>query len=217
VKALLKKTWVNMMKLWPGEEPSAEKGGPVDYDVYVMSRREKEKYRALGAGALFIVGFVFFQNALIAALFSLGGLLYPRYRVKDLVKKRKKALQLQFKDALYALSSALGAGRSLESAFRAALHDLRIIYPDESTPIIREFAYICRRIEMNEPVEKALADFGSRSHLEDIISFADVVAICKTTGGNLVGVIKNTSVMISGKIEVEQEVEMILSGRKYEQ
>ena len=70
---------------------------------------------------------------------------------------------------------------------------------------------------MNEPVEKALADFGRRSHLEDIISFADVVSICKMSGGNLVSVIKNTSVMIGGKIEVEQEVEMILSGRKYEQ
>lgn len=70
---------------------------------------------------------------------------------------------------------------------------------------------------MNEPVEKALADFANRSHMEDIKSFADVVSICKLTGGNLVRVIKNTSDIISGKIEVEQEVELILSGKKYEQ
>ena len=70
---------------------------------------------------------------------------------------------------------------------------------------------------MNEPVEKALADFGRRSHIEDIINFADVISICKRTGGNLVSVVKNTSGAISGKIEVEQEIELILAGRRYEQ
>lgn len=201
----------------PGREQAAESCGLVDYSVYVMSRREKEKYTAMAAGGLFIIAFVFFQSWWVAALFSLGGLFCPGCMVRELAEKRKRELSLQFKDALYALSSALGSGSSVESAFRAALNDLRIIYPDEKACIIREFSYICRRIEMNEPLEKALADFGRRSHLEDIINFADVISICKRTGGNLVRVMKNTSGAISGKIEVEQEIELILAGRRYEQ
>lgn len=217
MKAVFKKYFDKIMSFRSGSEPAAESGCLVDYSVYVMSRREKEKYTAMAAGGLFIIAFVFFQNVWIAALFSLGGLFGPGCMVRELVKKRKKELSLQFKDALYALSSALGSGRSVESAFRAALNDLRIIYPDENAYIITEFSYICRRIELNEPVEKALADFGRRSQIEDIINFADVIAICMRTGGNLVSVVKNTSGAISGKIEVEQEIELILAGRRYEQ
>jgi len=217
VKALLERFSNKIMSFRSGREPAPASGCLVDYSVYVMSRREKEKYTAMGAAGLFIIAFVFFQSVWLAALFSLGGLFCPGYMVKGLAEKRKKELSLQFKDALYALSSALGSGRSVESSFRSALNDLRIIYPDDNACIIREFSYICRRIEMNEPVEKALADFGRRSHIEDIINFADVISICKRTGGNLLSVVKNTSGAISGKIEVEQEIELILAGRRYEQ
>ncbi|KJS65674.1 MAG: pilus assembly protein TadB [Peptococcaceae bacterium BICA1-7] len=205
------------MILLPGRVQDVECSCLTDYSVYVMSRREKEKYTLMGAAGLFIIAFVFFQSVWVAALFSPGGLFFPGYMVRGLAEKRKKELRLQFKDALYALSSALGSGSSVESAFRISLNDLRIIYPDEKACIIREFSYICRRIEMNEPVEKALADFGRRSHIEDISNFADVISICKRTGGNLVSVVKNTSGAISGKIEVEQEIELILAGRRYEQ
>lgn len=200
-----------------GSIQPTQKGFRVDYHIYEMGRGERTRYIVLAALALFAVSFVFFQSLTLSFLFSLGCFFYPKYKVKDLVRKRKSELNNQFKDALYALSSALGAGRSMEMAFKSALSDLRIIYPDEKTYIIQEFQYICRRIEMNDPVEKALADFGRRSHIEDIINFADVVMICMKTGGSLVNVVKSTSGAISDKIEIEQEIDMILSGKKYEQ
>ncbi|MFZ5645872.1 MAG: type II secretion system F family protein [Bacillota bacterium] len=189
----------------------------INYDVYVMGRQEKIRYALLAAGVLFLLSFVFFQSLIISLIFSLGGLYYPRYKCRDLTVQRKKELSLQFKNALYSLSSALGVGKSLESAFKSSLNDLKIIYPNEDAYIIREFEYICRRIEMNEPVEKALADLSKRSQIEDIINFTDVIAICIRTGGNLVEVVKNTSNIIRDKIETEHEIDMILSGKKYEQ
>lgn len=108
-------------------------------------------------------------------------------------------------------------GRSLESAFKTALNDLRVLYPDENTYIIKEFGYICRKIELNEPVETALLDFAERSGLEDIKNFAEVMVICKRTGGNLVQVVKNTSAILSDKIEISQEIELLLTKQKYEQ
>ncbi len=189
----------------------------IDYDEYEMSKQEKIRYTILGAGFLFFVGFLFFQNIIVAAVFSLGGLFYPKYKIRDLIKHRKKELNLQFKDVLYSLSSSLSAGRSLESSFKVALNDLRVLYPDENTYMRKELEYICRRIEMNEPVERALLDFSNRAHLEDVKNFAEVVVICKRTGGNLVEVVKNTSNIISDKIEIEQEINVLLTKQKYEQ
>ncbi len=188
----------------------------IDYNIYVMGNREKVKYIVAAAFVLSAVGFIFFNNLIIAAFFVLGSFLYPRYKSRDLIKKRKAELLLQFKDALYSLSSALNAGRSLESAFKAALHDLRVLYSDENTYIIKEFTYICRRIELNEPVETVLLDFAGRAGLEDIKNFSDIVVICKRTGGNLIQVMKNTSGIIRDKIEISQDLDLLLAKQKFE-
>jgi len=101
-------------------------------------------------------------------------LLYPKRKTKDIIEKRKSELNLQFKDLLYSISASLTAGKSVETAFKEALNDLCILYPDPDTYIIREVEYIVRRLEMNETIEDALEDLAKRSHLEDIQNFTDV-------------------------------------------
>ncbi len=66
-------------------------------------------------------------------------------------------------------------------------------------------------------VEEAIKDLAKRSDLEDINNFSDVICICKRTGGNLIEAIKNASGIISDKIEMKQEIETLLSSRKFEQ
>lgn len=199
------------------QAPSSIPSYLIDYDVYVMSKTKRLTYTAMAAVGLFAVGYIFFQNIIVGLVVALGAFWYPKLKVKDLIAKRKQELGLQFKDALYSLSSSLSSGKSLESSFRVALNDLKILYADENTYIIKEFEYICRMIEMNEPVEKALLGFAERSHMEDIKNFADVISICKRVGGNLVEVVKNSSNMIGDKIEIEQEIDVLLSKPKFEQ
>lgn len=188
-----------------------------DYNCYVMSKQEKAKYTVAAAIFLFTVGLIFFSNGLIAVVFSLGAFFYPRYKCIDLIKRRKIELNLQFKDALYSLASALGVGRSLESSFKVALKDLQVLYPDDETFIVSEFKLICRRLELNEPVESGLLDLARRSGLEDISNFVDIMVICKRTGGNMVEVVKNTSNIICEKIDLNQDIDLLLTKQKYEQ
>lgn len=190
---------------------------PINYDTFELDKQERIKLILMAAVVLFLVGYIFFSNIIIALLFSLGAFYYPQYKTRELIAKRKAELNLQFKEALYALSSSLTIGRSLESAFQAALRDLKILYPNENDYIIREFEYICRKISLNEPVEITLFDFAVRSGLEDIKNFAEVIAICKKSGGNLVQVAKNTANIISDKIEIIQEIDLLLTKQKFEQ
>lgn len=197
-----------------GEETAA--GNLTDYDVYVMSGRERLLYILAAAVVIFAVGMIFYQKPVLALLLSLASLRFPKIRTRQIIRKRKKALELQFKDMLYALSSSMAAGRSLESAFRDALRDLEIIYPDPDTPIMRETAYIIRCIEMNMTVEDAISQFAARAHIEDIANFADVIRICKRSGGNLIEVIRSTSQMITDKIETKNEIETVITAKKFE-
>lgn len=187
-----------------------------DYDVYIMSIKEKIMYILLAAAAIFVVGMIFYQKVILALILSLGSLLYPKIRTKQIIRKQKRELSTQFKDMLYALSSSMSAGRSLESAFRDVLRDLEVLYPDPDTPIMQETVYIIRCIEMNMTAEDAISQFAERAHIEDIESFADVIRICKRSGGNLIEVIRSTSQMISDKIETKNEIETVITAKKFE-
>ena len=167
---------------WMGDAPQEEaeeenpaEQGLTEYDVYEMSVRERIAYILAAAAVIFAVGLIFYQNPIFAGILALASLRFPKIRTAQIIRARKRALSMQFKDMLYALSSSMSAGRSLESAFRDALRDLEILYPDPQTPIMQETSYIIRCIEMNMPAEDALSRFAARAHIEDIENFADVI------------------------------------------
>ncbi len=188
-----------------------------DYEVYAMSLKERVMYTLAAACVIYLAAFIFYQSVIISLVVSFAALLYPKIRNKEIIEKRKNELNLQFKDMLYSLSSSLSAGKSVESSFKEVLKDLTIIYPDSNAFIIKEVEYIVRKIEMNETIEKALEDFAARSHLEDIENFVDVFQTSKRSGGNIVDIIKNSSNIISDKIEVKEEIDTLLASRKFEQ
>lgn len=189
----------------------------VDYRVYKMSSVEKAWYILQAAAFLFVIGCIFFGNVPLALMMSLGSFWYPRYKIIELVKRRQQELNLQFRDCLYSLASALNVGLALENAFKAAYKDLQVIYCDDNIHILRELMLINRRLEINEPIEFCLADLAERSGLEDIRSFVDTVIICKRCGGNLVEVTKSSSNIIRDKIDICNEIKVSLSRQKYEQ
>lgn len=187
----------------------------IDYNIYIMTGKEKLFYISIAAAGVYILVFIFFRNHAFSALLTPLALMYPRIRTEEIIKKRKNELNMQFKDLLYCLSSSLSAGKSIEMSFKDALRDLAILYSaDES--IIKEIECIVRKIEMNETVESVLDNFSKRAHIDDIDNFVDVFQTCKRTGGNIVEIIKNTSNIINDKIEIQQEIDTMLAERKLE-
>lgn len=189
----------------------------MDYRRYEMNHREKLWYISQAAVFLFTIGIIFFSNIVLALIISFGSLWYPRFKSTELVKKQQQELNLQFRDALYSIASALNVGLSLENSFKAAYKDLQIIYNDENTYILQELTLIARRLEINEPIESCLTDLATRSGLENIHSFVDTVLICKRCGGNLVEVAKSSANIIRDKIDICNEIEVSLARQKYEQ
>lgn len=182
-----------------------------------MSIKERILYTLIASVFIYIIGFVFYQNHILAAIISIFGILYPRMKTKEIIRVRKQNLNLQFSDMLYSLSSSLGAGKSIELSFNDVLKDLSIQYPDPNTDIIVEIEEIIRKLQFNETIEIALQDFAKRSHLEDVQNFSDVFQTCKRTGGNIVDIIKNTSTMINDKVAIRMEIDTMISSKKLEQ
>jgi tight adherence protein B len=188
----------------------------IQYNEYKMTTAETTSTILIAMAILGGVGYVFYQHVIAVVLLSMGGLYAPALRKKDLVVKRKLLLQLQFKQALASLSSALGAGKSVENAFQDTLTDLRLLYPNPQALIVRELETINRRIENGETIESALKDLSERSQIDDIGQFTEVFVTCKRTGGNLVHVIRRTASIIQEKLDMQQDISVMLAQKRFE-
>lgn len=130
-------------------------------------------------------------------------------------RKKELEFQLQFKEAIQAVSSALNTGYSVENAFREAQTELKIIYPADAR-ISKELLVIVRQLRMHVSMEQILEEFALRTQTEDVYNFVAVFVAAKKSGGNMIGIIQNTVSQIGDKIDVKREIDTILAAKRYE-
>lgn len=186
------------------------------YSAMTLSLNEWWVSAIIACSFFFGLGVLFFQHLLLASAAACVGFIYPNIRKKQKIIRRKERLTEQFQQALNMLSASLSAGRSLESSISAVLIDLKLLYPNEKTDIIREFQEIEWKLKNGIPVEKAFIDFSNRADIEDISQFVDVLVVCKRTGGNLAEVVRTSSRMIGDKFQIQQEIQVMISQKKFE-
>lgn len=162
-----------------------------------------------------IVGILFYSNLLGVILLLPFGFLHACRKKKERLESQKWKLNLEFLDALHSLSAALRSGYAVENIWREVLKDLRVMY-DDSDLIIQEIQYIVGRINNNITIEEALSEFSLRTEVDDISDFCQVFLTARSTGGNLVTIIQNTSRIINDKVEVKREIITLLAAKKLE-
>ncbi|MEB3102691.1 type II secretion system F family protein [Ferviditalea candida] len=187
-----------------------------DYSRFTMSFGDKLSSIAAAGAALYSIGYIFYQHPWVSAALAVLSLRYPEIRKRKLIEKQQKNLSRQFKLALYSLSSALGAGHSVENAFRETVKDLKQLYAEAKIDMISELEIINHKVENGISVEKAVEDLSRRAGIEDIENFSDVFQTCKRTGGDLIEVMRRTSNIIGEKMEVEQEISVMIAQKRFE-
>lgn len=167
--------------------------------------------------AVFIISLMFFRSVSSAVVLTFVSSGMPYLLSESKRKRNKKLLNYQFREALRALSTSLKAGSSLRNGLRKTYEDLVRIYGDKySKPIVDEFSIIAYELDLMLPVEEVLRNFELRADLEDISDFVNVAIMTKKQGGDLVKVIERVTTIISDRIEIEYEIETLVSGKKME-
>jgi tight adherence protein B len=186
-----------------------------NYDIYHYSKQEIFLLILKGTAFCIIFG-VLFYNSFLGVLLLLFFLpVYIKREKMKYIKKRKWQLNIEFGDGLSGLSAALNAGYSVENAFYQAISDLKQIYGEESL-IINEFRTILKKLKVNQNLEDILNDLGERSRVEDIKNFSEVFQTAKRTGGDIIRVIRSTEKTIRDKLEVEREIQTMITGKRLE-
>lgn len=188
-----------------------------DYSYYKMSFSEKVLYFILAAAIGAVVGWLFYESKIVSIIVGvICGFGFLPMRTEQIITKRKQALQLQFKDMLEAISTSLDAGSNVQDAFINARDDMALRYGEDSD-IYDELCIINEGITSNINIEDLLLDFGDRSQVTDIESFANVFETCYRKGGNIKQVIKNTYTIICDKIDIALEIRTVVASKKSEQ
>ncbi len=192
------------------------KGRLPDYAEYRFPRKELAKYLALYALLDACVSYLFFCSWIAFVLLAPGVWLFLADQRRSLQAKRAREMTRQFLDGIRMIAASLQAGYSAENSLREAVRELRKIYEPDAF-IVREFSFMDAQIEMSRNMEELFLDFGRRSAIEDIRSFAEVFLTAKRSGGDLLSIIRNTASCIRQKQETMQEIETCLSGKVMEQ
>ncbi|MCM3749688.1 type II secretion system F family protein [Paenibacillus pasadenensis] len=203
---------------WPSKEANdlKESRYGTDYQEFQLSRAQFLAAFGAGAGVLFTAFYLFYLNVPAALVLSLLALRTPNLYRNYARRRRQERLKLHFKEMLFSLTSSLAAGRSVENALFASLDDLKLMYPGSRTDLMDELERIRHRCANGETLESGLMDFALRSGVDEIRQFTDVFTICKRTGGDLVEIIRRSSQQIGERIEVNQEIDVLIARKRFE-
>ena len=191
------------------------KNQSLNYDEYHFCLKEWAGLTAAAAGGTLVIGYLFYDSIWVLTAFIPVLLLLIKYQKQRKIKARRQSLGRQFKDAIILLYSFVATGNTLEHAFRKAARDLLLTY-ESKADIVREFQDITRKLDRNITVEACMDDFARRSRHEDIQSFSEVIAIANRGGGSMTAIIKNSVDTIKNKIEIENEISTLISGKRNE-
>lgn len=221
-------------ELEPQYYMSATRMRTYNYKVYYMKPLEKVLYFLLAFVAGAIVGYLFYggigkdefgQPTVLTWILDItiscgigltAGVLFIPIRTQQIIDKQIRVLRNQFRDMLEALTTNLGAGKNVSDSFQSVYEDMKIQY-DENAYILKELEIILSGMVNNVDLEDLLYDFGQRSGSEDISSFANVFKICYRKGGNIKDTIRNTHTILSEKMEINEDIETVVTANKTEQ
>lgn len=188
----------------------------INYECYRLTILEELKCIMVTVLLACVAAWILYKSAWGLLLGLVIWPVYRRHYTEGQIADRKRELLLQFKDGMQSVSVALLSGYSIENAWLEAEKELEELY-GATAYMTEEMRKMNSGIRMNQPVEQLLHLFAVRSGCEDIIGFAEVFRFAKRSGGNFSRIIQNTVCHIAEKLEVEREIETVLSGKKMEQ
>ena len=150
----------------------------MDYQKYTLSVKEKAFVLICGAGITGCIALLFYESLWACLLFPVISAVLWRRTLREKKQKRQQQLSVQFLDAMRAVSASLLSGYSMENAWREAQKEVGLLHGSDAY-MSNELAEINRSVALSVPIEKLLAEFGVRSGVEDIQSFAEVFSFAK--------------------------------------
>lgn len=194
----------------------SQQDSQTDYSVYNLKFFEYVRYITEGMAVIGVISYLFYEKIIAFAVLMPVVFFYLKSKKKMLCEKRKKELNLQFRDLCISISSSLSAGSSLTNAVISSYKEMVEIY-GESGLISKELLLMLKGLKMNIPVETLFENLAARSDSDDIRTFSEILNIARNGGGDMIKIMKTTAAGIGDKVDIERDIQSIINAKKYEQ
>lgn len=188
----------------------------MDYRSYRLTLKEHGKCLAGAVLLTVVIAYLFYDSAWGFLLFPAVYVLLQKRGCAQGLARVQAQLGKEFLDVLRTVSSALLAGLSMENAWREAAREIEGLYGENSI-MGRELVRINGKVGVNIPLEQQLEELAVRSGNADIVSFAEVFAFAKRSGGNLVTIMEGTANHIRARFETERDIQVLVAAKQLEQ
>ena len=158
---------------------------------------------------------LFYNSIFVVVLFIPFIIFMVNFCKKQRLNKQKKEIRNQFASAIESVASAMVAGYSFENAFFESYKDMLTMYGEKSD-IVKDLKNILNKISINKNIEQIFREYAKAKDIAEISYFCDVLAITRKTGGNIIEVMKETKNMIYEKEDLERQIEIVTSSKRYE-
>lgn len=158
---------------------------------------------------------LFYNSAFVAFIFIPLNICMVRSCRKLREIKRKKETRSQFASAIESIAGSMAAGYSIENAMAEAYKDMLAMYGRKSI-IAKDLYGILNKISINKNIEQIFREYSNEKDILEITYFSDVLSITRKTGGNIIEVMRETKNMIYEKEDLERQIEIVTSSKRYE-
>lgn len=132
---------------------------------------------------------------------SLGGLA-PHLVLKAKTRRRMKAFEKQFPEALRLLATSLRAGHALT-------YGIRMLAEELPAPAGEEFRKVSEENGLGLRIEDALVNMRRRIENPDLPFFVTAVVIQRETGGNLAELLQLLDALVRGRFKIRGQVKAL--------
>ena len=163
-----------------------------------------------------IVGKLFYGSFIAGLIISPLSMLIYKERKKQIIQRKTRQLEIQFKDMLISVSDALKVGYSFENAIRECYRDMCSIYGVDSV-ICGEIKIMISQIKLNIRTQEVVDNFAKRVDLKNAKLFSQIFQVAKSTGGNMTEIIKSVTDDIVLKETTRDEITASVTEKRMEQ
>lgn len=168
---------------------------------------------------IFVILYIYYHNTVVSGIGAvIVAVFQEKYYAGSVLRKRQSRLRVQFKEFLEIITISIGggSGRSMENAIKDSRRELKMMF-SEKTDIVREIELIISDYERSGiPMSEGFKEFGDRSDIDDIKSFATIYETIDGKSSDFSYIIRQTHDIIRDKLEITQEVETVISSAKSE-
>lgn len=165
-------------------------------------------------GVTFILTFLFFDVWMLSVIAALTCLLGIN-KIQQIHEKRARTkIEEEFKSLIFSLSSTMSVGKAFESAWIEALEEIR--KEKNQWRIQNDIEEIAKGFSLNINLHESFKRFAKKYNVEIINHFSTILEISIAQGSSIQKVIEKTIQMIDEKHNVEKELEVIITQKKFE-